>query len=216
MLSALGVQFEAVATDVEELRDGAPEELVLENARRKAWAGRELAEARPGDLVLGVDTEVFLEGRALGKAVREEEARAHLLALSGRTHEVLSGVVLLPADRVEDSTPIGGSILHSTGGEPGPPAATERSGVARSLVTFNDLDEQALSRYLASGEWRDRAGAYAIQGLGSMLIARLEGDFSNVVGLPLQALLELAPELFPPISSDSAETPENPGSSVYP
>jgi septum formation protein len=65
-----------------------------------------------------------------------------------------------------------------------------------------------LAAYLASGEWRDRAGAYAIQGLGSVLIERLEGDFSNVVGLPLQLLLELAPELFPGISSESADAGE--------
>ena len=64
-------------------------------------------------------------------------------------------------------------------------------------MTFRELDEPLLERYLASGEWRDRAGAYAIQGLGSTLVKGLEGDFSNVVGLPLQLLLELAPELFP-------------------
>jgi septum formation protein len=70
--------------------------------------------------------------------------------------------------------------------------------VARSLVTFIDLDDHTVERYIASGEWRDRAGAYAIQGLGSILVERLEGDFSNVVGLPLQLLLQLAPELFKP------------------
>jgi septum formation protein len=76
--------------------------------------------------------------------------------------------------------------------------------VARSLVTFIDLKDRTLERYIASGEWRDRAGAYAIQGLGSTLVARLEGDFSNVVGLPLQLLLELAPELFPAVSRQSS------------
>jgi septum formation protein len=203
MLSALGVEYRAVSTEVDELREGAPDELVLENARRKALAGRELAPARPGDLVLGVDTEVFLEGRALGKAATEIEAEDRLRMLSGRTHEVLSGVVLLDADRVKDSTAMSRSTLHSRG-------SRGRSGVARSLVTFIDLDDQAVSRYLASDEWRDRAGAYAIQGLGSTLIARLEGDFSNVVGLPLQLLLELAPELFPAISSESEGSPKNP------
>ena len=88
----------------------------------------------------------------------------------------------------------------------------ERSGVASTLVTFIALDEETLERYLQSGEWRDRAGAYAIQGLGSVLIARVEGDFSNVVGLPLQLLLDLAPELFPAISSGSAEGRQKPGS----
>lgn len=199
MLAALGVEFEAVAPEAEELTSGAaPEELVVENARRKALAGLELA-GRPGHVALGVDTEVVLDGTLLGKAVREEEARARLVSLSGRTHEVLSGVVLAAADdRVWDSTSISRPSPHST------PRRAERSGVARSLVTFIDLDDLTVERYLASGEWRDRAGAYAIQGLGSTLVARLEGDFSNVVGLPLQLLLELAPELFSAVSSGSS------------
>jgi septum formation protein len=198
MLGALGVPYKAVSPEVEELSAGtAPEELVVENARRKAVAGAALAEVREGDVVLGVDTDVFLEGRALGKAVTEEEARAHLLALSGRTHEVLSGVALLEGagNEAGDS-----GWKRDTPPDP-PPSLT--TGTARSQVTFKSLDDHALTAYLASGEWRDRAGAYAIQGLGSTLIERLEGDFSNVVGLPLQLLAELAPELFPAISSDS-------------
>jgi len=168
---------------VEELGEGAsPDELVVENARRKAEAG--LREGG-GTLVLGVDTEVVLDGRVLGKAATAGEARERLQALSGRTHEVLSGVCLAAA------------------------GAAERTGVARSLVTFTGLSPSLLDLYIASGEWRDRAGAYAIQGLGSLLVARLEGDFSNVVGLPLQLLLELAPELFPGISSDSYRSSEN-------
>ena len=175
MLRALGVEFEAVATRVEEATGGLPpEELVVANARRKAIAGLKLVErAEPGvvDVALGVDTDVFLDGRALGKATTEEEARRRLLALSGRTHEVLSGVALA-----------GDSLT---------------TGVARSRVTFVEIDEQTLARYLHSGEWRDRAGAYAIQGLGAILVASVDGDFSNVVGLPLQLLVDLAPGLFP-------------------
>jgi septum formation protein len=181
MLSAIGVEFVAVATEVDELVDGLePEELVVENARRKARAGLEIAAAGVGETSLGVDTEVVVDGNVLGKATNGDEARERLLALSGRTHEVLSGVVLTAS------------------------GAGERTGVARSRVTFRELDQGLLERYLASGEWRDRAGAYAIQGLGSLLIERVEGDFANVVGLPLQLLVELAPELFPVISSDSA------------
>ncbi len=178
MLSALGIHYEAVVPEVDELRDGLPpDELVVENARLKAVAGLALAGAGAQDVALGVDTDVFLDGSALGKARSGEEARERLEALSGRTHQVLSGVALAPS------------------GE---------SGVASSTVTFRTLGEVTLERYLASGEWRDRAGAYAIQGLGATLIERVEGDFSNVVGLPLQLLLELAPGLFPPISSESA------------
>jgi septum formation protein len=163
--------FEVVVPHVEEMEEGDPEVVVLENARRKARAG--LAATANRATTLGVDTEVVLDGRTLGKAAGAEGARRHLEALSGRTHSVLSGIVLLD--------PGGGG---------------ERSAIARSEVTFRDLDRAALDLYLDSGEWRDRAGAYAIQGLGSTLIARLEGDFSNVVGLPIATLIELAPELF--------------------
>jgi septum formation protein len=171
----LGIAFDVVVPNVEEARDGEPEELVVDNARRKADVG--LRDAGDGAVALGVDTEVVLHGRVLGKAADADEARAHLETLSGRTHEVLSGVVLL-------------------GPKPPDGEAKERSGVARSQVTFRELDAAALDLYLDSGEWRDRAGAYAIQGLGSILIERLEGDFSNVVGLPVGLLHDLAPELF--------------------
>ena len=155
---------------VEELGEGDPEQVVVENALRKARAG---AAATEGALVLGVDTDVVLDGRILGKAADEAGARERLESLSGRTHQVLSGLAL-----VGD-------------GE------RERTALARTLVTFGPLDRPTLELYLASGEWRDRAGAYAIQGLGSILVERLEGDFSNVVGLPVSALLGLAPELLP-------------------
>lgn len=147
---------------------------MLENARRKARAG--LAEAERGWLALGSDTEVVLHGRVLGKPSDRDEARAYLEALSGREHTVLSSLVLL-------------------GPKPEAGEAAERAGVSSSTVAFRALDEDTLELYLHSGEWRDRAGAYAIQGLGSVLIARLEGDFSGVVGLPVGLLVELAPEL---------------------
>ncbi len=182
ILGSLGVSFEVVVPEVEEITEGDPAEVVTENARRKALAG--LEHARPGSLVLGVDTEVVLDGRVLGKASDPSGARARLRALSGRTHAVLSGVVLLgPA------------------GEGSP----ERSGVSRSEVTFRELDEETVNSYLRSGEWRDRAGAYAIQGLGSTLIERVRGDFSNVVGLPVRLLLELAPELRDPAGGSAPE-----------
>jgi septum formation protein len=171
ILEALGVEFEVVVPDVEELGEGEPADVVLENARRKAGA---VSKAAPEAAVLGADTEVVLDGKVLGKAGDETEARGYLEALSGRAHEVLGGLVLL-----------------------GPGDGPERSGVARSTVTFGELSPETIGLYLASGEWRDRAGAYAIQGLGSILVERLEGDFSNVVGLPVGLLLELAPELLP-------------------
>lgn len=175
ILAGLGVDFEVVSPPADELRDGDPERLVLENARRKARAGL-AAAGRPGLPVLGVDTDVVVDGRALGKPADEAEARRCLEALSGRTHEVLSGVAVL--------------TIAEGGGEP-----AERSGVARSAVTFARLDPETIRRYLDSGEWRDRAGGYAVQGLGSTLVDRLEGDLSNVIGLPIRLLLRVVPEL---------------------
>lgn len=175
ILEWLGLDFEVVTPDVEELTEGrGPEGLVLENARLKALAGLELADDGEG-LVLGADTDVFLGEEPLGKPAHRGEAEERLRALSGRSHLVLSGVCLLPKDGSEG-------------------AHRERSGVAESRVTFRDLDDATIETYLASGEWRDRAGGYAIQGLGSFLIEKVEGDFSNVVGMPLRLLLALAPE----------------------
>lgn len=209
MLDALGVPFDVVVPDVEELTEGRPQEVVLENARRKARAGMTMA-SRAGP-VLGVDTEVVLDGRVLGKARDVAEAREHLTALSGRTHEVLSGVALLVPN-----SPSGDLVAHSATNPPlgdAPPSETppsvpdsgvvERSGVARSAVTFRDLDRRLLDAYLDSGEWRDRAGAYAVQGLGSAFVEGVEGDLANVIGLPVTLLLELAAELFLP-AGDSA------------
>jgi septum formation protein len=208
LLAAIGVEFEVVTPDVEELTDGDPEAVVLENARRKARAGlRQVGEwppavghgqaaldvgrsaagesgAPPGTVVLGVDTDVALDGRLLGKAHDEAAARERLEALSGRTHKVLSGLALVES----------GALFPHTG-KKAPRPLRDRVGVARTRVTFRDLDEATIALYLRSGEWRDRAGAYAIQGLGSILVARIQGDFSNVVGLPIPALLDLAPEL---------------------
>ena len=183
---------------MDELTDGTPEEAVLENARRKALAGVAMA-AREWLLVLGVDTEVVLDGRLLGKAGNEGEAGERLEALSGRTHQVLSGVVVLapPASKLEFVPSEGTKSKLAGSGHPSvpDPRPEERSGIARSLVTFRELDAGLIAPYLASGEWRDRAGAYAVQGLGSALVERLDGDLSNVIGLPVNLLLQLIPEL---------------------
>jgi septum formation protein len=155
--------------------------------------------AGEADTVLGVDTEVVLDGRLLGKAGDENEARERLEALSGRTHEVLSGVVLIESPGSSSVHSVQQQRSNSTVGAGRPslagPRPEERSGVARSLVSFRKLSPSLLDGYLASGEWRDRAGAYAVQGLGSSLVERVDGDLSNVIGLPVSLLLELAPEL---------------------
>ena len=163
ILDQLGVAFVVRPADVEELEEGPPEFVVLENARRKV-------DAVPGDFVLGCDTEVFLDGQVFGKAHDEAHAEGYLRQLSGRTHQVYSGIAL--------RDPQG-----------------ERAAVAVTDVTFRQLSDAEIAWYLATDEWQDRAGAYAIQGRGSALVERIEGDFWNVVGLPVPKLLELAPDL---------------------
>jgi septum formation protein len=158
------VEFEVVVPGVEELTGGDPEAEVVENARMKARAvGRD-------GLVVACDTDVVLDGKALGKPADAAEARKYLDRMSGRPHVVMSGLVVL-----ED-------------GE-------ERSGLERTTVVFKQIDEAEKERYVEFGEWKGRSGGYAIQTLGSTLVERIEGSVSNVVGLPVGLLAELAPEL---------------------
>jgi nucleoside triphosphate pyrophosphatase len=173
ILRKLGVEFEVVVPGVEELTGGDPEIEVVENARRKAQA---VARAGPARLVLACDTDVVLDGKALGKPADEAEAREYLERMSGHAHTVMSGLVVL-AD-----------------GE-------ERSGLERTTVVFKQLAEAEKERYVRFGEWRGRSGGYAIQTLGSTLVERIEGSVSNVVGLPVGLLAELAPELLGGLSA---------------
>jgi len=175
LLDALGLSFEVADPKVEELAEGDPEEIVLENARWKAAAVS--TQARPGTLVIAGDTEVVVDGETLGQPKDADEARAHLERLSGREHRVLGALALLGPDEQQ--------------GRP-----RTREGVAGSTVRFRSLEPPILEAYLASGEWEGRAGSYAIQGLGSALIEAVHGDVSNVIGLPIPLLADLAPELF--------------------
>jgi septum formation protein len=166
ILEQLGVEFRVEAPHVEELSTGDARQVVRENALRKARA-----IAAPGERVLGSDTAVVLDGRILGKPRDEAEAETFLRRLSGRTHEVMSGVALREPD------------------------GRERSDVAVTRVRFRRLEKGDLDWYLATREWEGRAGAYAIQGRGAALVEEIEGDYFNVVGLPVAALLRLAPDL---------------------
>lgn len=173
ILEQLGVEFSVEVPDVEEIMSGPPHEVALENAVRKASAiaaGARGGGAGAGVLVLGVDTVVSLGARLYGKPVDPVQARATLSALAGRRHAVISGICLIE------------------GGRP-------RTAAAMTLVEFRALDEALIDWYLATGEWRERAGGYAIQGRGAALVARIDGDFLNVVGLPVATLLDLAPGL---------------------
>jgi septum formation protein len=159
------VRFRVIDVDVDELETGPPEQVARDNAISKALAGAELAG--PGEQVIGVDTVVALDGGIWGKPADEGAASVTLAALGGRTHDVVSGVAVV--------------------GDEGAP----RTAVEVTRVTFHELDDAAIGWYLASGEWRGRAGGYAIQGRGGALVRRVDGDYLNVVGLPIGALAGL-------------------------
>lgn len=167
ILERLGVPFTIRPANIVEIEWGEPPEVAVENALRKA---RAVCVAGAEETVLGVDTLVALEQRIYGKPPDEDTARETLRALGGATHIVFSGVALLTEDR-------------------------ERIAVARTEVGFRELSDELIDWYVASGEWRGRAGGYAIQGLGAVLVREVHGDYENVVGLPLATLLDIYPEL---------------------
>jgi len=188
ILTQLGLPFRVVDPVYEEHPlDLPPERVVEERARGKARS----VHAGPGDgPVLGVDTEVALDdGTVLGKPTSPATAVAMLTALGGRTHRVLSGLCLRWADE-------------------------ERVGHAVTEVTFRPLTPAEVRAYAETGEWRGRAGGYAIQGIGAALVARVDGCFPNVVGLPVALLVRelaalglpvLAPAAHPPADSSAAD-----------
>ena len=151
-------------TGVEELAAGEPRAVAAENARRKALAV-------PGDLVLGADTLVAVDGAILGKPRDAVQAADYVGRLAGRTHEVVGGIAL-----ARDG-------------------AVFAEAVEVTEVTFRALDAAEVAAYVALGEWAGRAGGYAIQGRGAALVRGIAGDYLNVVGLPLARLLELRPDL---------------------
>jgi septum formation protein len=164
------VDFEVHVSDAEELTAGPPEEIVLENAFRKANAVAQLLPAGPGTAVLGVDTIVAVGPRIYGKPADRATAVQTLGALAGGDHVVLSGVCL-----IQNGAP--------------------RTAAARTVVRFRELTAQQIEAYVDTGEWRERAGGYAIQERGALLVTGIEGDYLNVVGLPVSTLADLAPWL---------------------
>jgi septum formation protein len=165
ILEQLAIPFEVVAPDYTE--HDPPDADPVSLVREHA-----LGKARSvhrGGATLGVDTTVHLAGRVYGKAADAQDAVAMLRQLAGRTHTVLSGLCLI--------TGAGEEVEH-----------------AETLVTFRPAGEDEIARYVASGEWEGRAGAYAIQGRGGRLVERIEGDYLNVVGLPGALLMRMLEE----------------------
>jgi septum formation protein len=162
ILEQLRIPFRVVPPSYEEVGDDP-----LEHA-----AGKARSVDGDGAAVLGVDTIVRLDRRVLGKPGSEAEAAAMLRALSGATHEVVSGLCLRTKSWEELRQEV-------------------------TLVTFRTLSAGDVARYVGAGEWQGRAGGYAVQGFGASLVERIEGDYFNVVGLPAAALVRVLAERFP-------------------
>ncbi|QLL14360.1 Maf family protein [Pseudomonas chlororaphis] len=169
LLTQIGVPFTAISADIDEtpLPDESPVAYVERLARDKAAAGYALlANGQVAACVLGADTAVVLDGRILGKPMDQADAQSMLMALSDREHEVLTAIAVLDGQRCE-------------------------SRVVRSLVRFRAIGDDEAARYWASGEPRDKAGGYGIQGLAAVFVAGLNGSYSAVVGLPVCETAEL-------------------------
>jgi septum formation protein len=168
LLRQAGFDFEVQPSRiVEQIRPGErPEEFARRAAREKAM--HVAASCPPGRLVLGADTVVVIDGETLGKPADLEDATRMLRLLSGRTHQVHTAICLVRApDEIE-------ALEHET-----------------TLVTFRELEEEEIRRYVESGEPLDKAGAYAVQGLASKFVTRISGCYSNVVGLPVALVYEI-------------------------
>lgn len=165
LLEMLRLPHRVLVPDVDEsVRAGeAPERYVVRLARAKAHS---VVRQAPGEIILAADTTVVLGGELFGKPADPAEAVAMLQRLQGRTHQVMTAVAVARDERVDHALDV-------------------------SDVTFRPVDQATLKAYVATGEPLDKAGAYAIQGLGAPLIDRVEGDFFGVMGLPLRLALDL-------------------------
>jgi len=169
LLRNAGIAFEVQPADIpEDSLPGEDAKACAERlAREKALA---VARQRPHDLVLGADTVVVVNGQLLGKPIDAADAARMLRLLSGRQHQVITGVCL---------------VVNSQ-----PSSASETT-----LVTMSEMTDKDIAGYVASGEPMDKAGAYAIQGIASRWIPRIEGDYSNVVGLPVALVWRMLREV---------------------
>jgi septum formation protein len=178
ILRNAGIAFSVQAADIDEtpLKDELPRDCAERLAREKALT---VWRMRPRDMVLGADTIVVVDGAILGKPVDGDDAARMLRVLSGRVHQVITGVCVVGGR--------GDSQLTSS--EPETRTASETT-----LVTMNELSDAEIREYVAIGEPMDKAGAYAIQGMASRWIPRIEGDYSNVVGLPMALVYSMLRE----------------------
>lgn len=171
ILQQIGVAFEVVDSRADEIEHGDPPQVVVQNSLLKARAVAASRALDPGDLVLGADTVISHGGDVIGKPLSADAARAMTRRLAGGDHQVLGGIAIVAAD------------------------GSERSVCVATDVRFRPLTDAEIELYVATGEWQDRSGGYAIQQRGATLVERIEGDYLNIVGLSVVELLRLVPEL---------------------
>lgn len=183
LLEALGLEIEVRVSDIDEATEGPPHELVLVNARAKRDAVASRLE--PPAIVIAADTIVVLAGRIMGKPADLNEAREMLRDLSGATHEVITGIALC-------------NLESGRGAE----------GYEVTEVTFQDLSDAEIDTFVDTVKPTDRAGAYTVEGPGSLLVSRFKGCYHNVLGLPMvrldQLLRSLDDGLFDRIDAEHA------------
>lgn len=190
LLQSAGISFVVQPADVDEtpLAKESARECAERLAKEKALA---VWQKRPEDLVLGADTVVVVDDVILGKPADAEDAARMLRMLSGRVHQVITGVCFAGAN---------GPRARSRGQGPGDRKTnliedTEiRTASETTLVTMSGISDREIRDYVATGEPMDKAGAYAIQGIASRWIPRIEGDYSNVVGLPVALVYRMMRE----------------------
>ncbi len=166
LLSLTGLRFKVIVSQVEEdnAKDMPPQELAIAHAREKAF---DVSKHVCGDdIIIGADTIVVLDGKVFGKPTDKNDAAEMLRALAGREHIVISGVAVVKGQQFF-------------------------TGYSSTRVKFRQLSPKQIRNYIATGEPMDKAGAYAIQGRGSLLVEKIDGCYNNVVGLPLVTLAEL-------------------------
>lgn len=164
LFSKLAIPFEVQPANIEEVVEGklTPEDMAISIAYKKTVP---IVEKNPNAIVIGADTIVHLEQESLGKPTSPEQAKAYLKKLSGRTHTVVTGV----------------SIQGS---------GTSISFAESTHVTFYELTDEQIDAYVATGDSLDKAGAYGIQTMGGLFVKKIEGDYNNVVGLPISRLFQ--------------------------
>lgn len=184
LLRNAGIPFTVQPADVDETP--LPRESARACAERLA---REKAvtvwKSRPRDLVLGADTVVVIAEKILGKPVDAEDAARMLRMLAGKEHQVITGVCLVSQAARDQDSGISESRSQVSHGKMGTENCEVRTASETTLVTMSELSDEDIREYVATGEPMDKAGAYAIQGMASRWIPRIEGDYSNVVGLPV-------------------------------